>query len=53
MRQIWPGRPFPRGATFDGHGVNFVVYSRVAERIEVCLYDENDHTRELERFDLP
>src|SRR3954466_9597316 len=53
MRQIWPGRPFPRGATFDGHGVNFVVYSRVAERVEVCLYDENDHTRELERFDLP
>ena len=53
MRQIWPGRPFPRGATFDGRGVNFVVYSRVATRVEVCLYDPEDPAREVERFELP
>src|SRR4051812_33358154 len=53
MRQIWPGRPFPRGATSDGRGVNFVVYSRVATRVEVCLYDPEDPAREVERFDLP
>ena len=50
---MWPGRPFSRGATFDGRGVNFVVYSRVATRVEVCLYDPEDPAREVERFELP
>ncbi len=36
---IWPGEPFPQGATFDGDGVNFSVYSEIADRIEVCLFD--------------
>ena len=53
MRHIWPGRPYPRGATFDGSGTNFAVYSRAATRIEVCLYDREDPRREIERFDLP
>ncbi|HEX4354847.1 MAG TPA: glycogen debranching protein GlgX, partial [Polyangiales bacterium] len=52
MRQLWPGRPYPRGATFDGGGVNFAVFSRIATRIEVCLYDAEDPAKELERFDL-
>jgi glycogen operon protein len=53
MRQIWPGRPHPRGASFDGAGVNFAVFSRVATRVEICLYDPADPAREIERFDLP
>ena len=53
MREVWPGKPFPRGATFDGRGVNFAVYSRVATRVEVCLYDPADPAREIDRFDLP
>ena len=53
MREVWPGKPFPRGACFDGAGVNFAVHSRVATRVEVCLYDPADPARELERFDLP
>jgi isoamylase len=53
MRHLWPGRPNPRGAHFDGRGVNFAVYSRVATRVEVCLYDPQDPRREIERFDLP
>ena len=53
MREVWPGSPLPRGATFDGRGVNFALYSRVATRVEVCLYDAADPARELERFDLP
>jgi isoamylase len=53
MRDVWPGKPYPRGATFDGVGVNFAVYSRVATRVEICLYDAADPTRERERFDLP
>ncbi|RKH09553.1 glycogen debranching enzyme GlgX [Corallococcus praedator] len=52
-REIWPGKPWPRGATFDGSGTNFAVYSQVATRVEVCLFDKADPTKELERFDLP
>ena len=52
MRPVWPGRPNPRGATYDGGGVNFAVWSSVATRVEVCLYDSADPTRETDRFDL-
>jgi len=34
------GEPYPLGATFDGQGTNFSVFSRVAERVELCLFDE-------------
>jgi len=37
---IWPGRPFPLGATYDGGGTNFAIYSEVADRIELCLFDD-------------
>ncbi len=38
---IWPGEMYPLGATADGDGVNFAVYSEVADRVEVCLLDED------------
>ena len=38
---VWPGKPYPLGATFDGTGTNFAVYSSVAERVELCLFDED------------
>ena len=38
--QIWPGRPYPLGATYDGTGTNFAVFSEVAERVELCLIDD-------------
>jgi glycogen operon protein len=37
---IWPGRSFPLGAHFDGAGVNFSIFSEVAERIDLCLFDD-------------
>ncbi|WP_375423994.1 glycogen debranching protein GlgX [uncultured Friedmanniella sp.] len=37
---IWPGRPYPLGATYDGTGVNFALFSEVAERVELCLIDD-------------
>jgi isoamylase len=37
--QIWPGRPYPLGATFDGTGTNFALFSEAAERVELCLLD--------------
>jgi isoamylase len=36
---MWPGNPFPLGATFDGAGTNFSLFSEVADRVEVCLFD--------------
>jgi isoamylase len=50
---VWPGRAHPLGATADGDGVNFAVYSKNAERVEVCLFDEKDPQRELRRVALP
>jgi isoamylase len=38
--ETWPGQPYPLGATFDGTGTNFAVYSELAERIELCLFDD-------------
>ncbi|HRD62576.1 MAG TPA: glycogen debranching protein GlgX [Nocardioides sp.] len=38
--EVWPGRAYPLGATFDGSGTNFAIFSEVAERIELCLFDE-------------
>ncbi|MER7579099.1 glycogen debranching protein GlgX [Kitasatospora sp. NPDC097691] len=39
--QVWPGTPYPLGATYDGAGTNFAVFSESADRIELCLLDEN------------
>jgi isoamylase len=38
---VWPGRPYPLGATFDGVGTNFSLFSEIAEKIELCLFDES------------
>ncbi|HEV8631833.1 MAG TPA: alpha-amylase family glycosyl hydrolase, partial [Thermoanaerobaculia bacterium] len=48
--EVWPGQPHPLGATYDGFGVNFAVFSEVAEKVELCLFD--DERRET-RFELP
>src|SRR5262245_32624296 len=49
--ELWPGSPLPLGATWDGEGVNFAIYSRHAERVELCLFDETGR-RELSRTGL-
>ena len=36
--ETWPGKPYPLGATFDGSGTNFALFSEVAERVELCLF---------------
>jgi glycogen operon protein len=56
--RIWPGMPFPLGATWDGEGVNFSIFSESAEAVDLCLFDHEDdaeaaHTVRLaERTDL-
>jgi isoamylase len=37
---IWPGAPYPLGATWDGWGTNFALFSEVADRVDLCLFDE-------------
>ena len=46
---VTPGRPWPMGATFDGEGVNFAVFSANAERLELCLFSD-DGRKELARL---
>ncbi len=43
MSELWPGRPFPLGAVWDGDGTNFAVFSEHAEAVELCLFDGDDH----------
>ena len=43
-RTVLPGRPFPQGATWDGTGVNFSLYSENAESVELCLFESVDAT---------
>ncbi|SNS22951.1 glycogen operon protein [Geodermatophilus pulveris] len=39
MNLVWPGTAYPLGATYDGTGTNFAIFSEVAERVELCLFD--------------
>jgi isoamylase len=43
--EIWPGKAYPLGATYDGSGTNFAVFSEAAEKVELCLYDNGTETR--------
>jgi isoamylase len=44
--KLWPGKPYPLGATWDGAGVNFSLFSENATKVELCLFDRNDDRRE-------
>jgi isoamylase len=51
-QRVWPGLPYPLGATWNGSGTNFALFSAHAERVELCLFDSSGK-RELERIPLP
>jgi len=51
--RIWPGRPYPLGATWDGRGVNFALYSEHATKVELCLFDSVDDPQEATRIVMP
>ncbi len=51
--RVWPGRPYPLGATWDGRGVNFAIYSENATRVELCLFDTPESPTESRQIDLP
>ena len=51
--RVRPGNPYPLGATWDGAGVNFSIFSEHATKVEVCLFDSADATTESARIVLP
>jgi isoamylase len=44
--KIWPGKPYPLGANWDGAGVNFSLFSENATKVELCVFDGPDAKRE-------
>ena len=50
--RVLPGRPYPLGATWDGEGVNFALFSENATKVELCLFDPKDQDRETHRIRL-
>lgn len=51
--KLRPGSPYPLGATWDGSGVNFSLFSENATKVELCLFDGPDGTHERQRIVLP
>jgi glycogen operon protein len=47
--RVWPGSPYPLGATWDGEGTNFALFSENAEAVELCLFDAPSDAEERER----
>ena len=50
--ETWPGSAYPLGAAFDGSGTNFALFSESAERVELCLFDENRVETRIEVQDV-
>ncbi len=51
--RVWPGKPYPLGATWDGAGVNFALFAECATKVELCLFDSADDAKEAHRVELP
>ena len=51
--EIRPGKPYPLGATWDGEGVNFAIFSEQAASVELCLFDSVDSPTESRRIRMP
>jgi isoamylase len=50
--RVWPGQPYPLGATWDGQGVNFAIFSESATAVEMCLFDHQDDAVESDKIRL-
>ena len=50
--RVWPGQPYPLGATWDGEGVNFAIFSESATAVDLCLFDAPDDERESARITM-
>ena len=50
--QTWPGSAYPLGATFDGNGTNFALFSEGAERVELCLFGERGRETRVDMLEV-
>jgi isoamylase len=50
--ELWPGQPYPLGATWDGEGTNFALFSENAEKVELCLFGGEDGSEEVSRIPI-
>jgi isoamylase len=50
VTEVWPGRPFPLGATWDGHGTNFSLFSEHAESVTLCLFDNEGNETPIDVY---
>src|SRR6202000_1441516 len=51
--ETWPGRPYPLGATYDGIGTNFALFSEVGDRVELCAFEDGrDRGAGEQRLDM-
>jgi len=50
--ELWPGHPYPLGATYDGAGTNFALFSEVADRVELCLIDDDGCEERVELHEV-
>jgi isoamylase len=48
LSEVWPGEPFPLGASWDGNGTNFSLFSEHAESVELCLFDDAGEETRIE-----
>jgi glycogen operon protein len=48
--RVWPGHPYPLGATWDGAGANFAIFSEHATKVELCLFDSAEAGAESRRI---
>ena len=48
--RVWPGQPYPLGATWDGQGVNFAIFSESATAVELCLFGHHDDAVESDKI---
>ena len=52
VHKALPGKPYPLGASWDGSGVNFAIYSEGATKVELCLFDDPGSRKEKEQLPL-
>jgi isoamylase len=50
--RTWPGRSYPLGATWDGEGVNFALFSENATEVDLCLFDHPRQEKETQRVSI-
>jgi isoamylase len=49
---VWPGSSYPLGATYDGVGTNFALFSEVAQQVQLCLFDENGNETRVQLHEV-